>query len=309
MAADSRGHGHRRGQGRGGPDPQAVQGLRHAGHPHLHLHQQDGPGGPRPLRAVRGDREGAGHRHLPRQLAHRLRQGISRACTTASKQEIIHFTSNGQRARRPARPRSSWTTPRWIDLIGPDQRDQLAEEIELLDGAGRDFDLDARAPRQALPRVLRLGADQLRRGAVPGGLSAHDHPAPAARQRRGRRSTPSSDDFSAFVFKIQANMNKAHRDRHGLHAHLLRQVRARTRRSTTSRASKKLRLSQPQQLMAARAGDHRGGLRRGHHRRVRPRHLLHRRHPHARRARSSSFDGIPTFAPEHFTPGASQWTP
>ena len=42
-------HGHRRRQGRGGPDPEAVQGVRHAGHPHLHLHQQDGPGGPGPL--------------------------------------------------------------------------------------------------------------------------------------------------------------------------------------------------------------------------------------------------------------------
>ena len=37
-------------QGRGGPDPEAVQGLRHAPHPHLHLHQQDGPGGQGPLR-------------------------------------------------------------------------------------------------------------------------------------------------------------------------------------------------------------------------------------------------------------------
>ena len=39
-------------QGRGGSDPEAVQGLRPAGHPHLHLHQQDGPGSPRPLRAA-----------------------------------------------------------------------------------------------------------------------------------------------------------------------------------------------------------------------------------------------------------------
>ena len=42
-------HGHRRGQGRGGPDHQAVQGLHAASHSHLHLHQQDGPGSPGPL--------------------------------------------------------------------------------------------------------------------------------------------------------------------------------------------------------------------------------------------------------------------
>ena len=42
-------HGHRRGQGRRGPDHQAVQGLHPASHPHLHFHQQDGPRSPRPL--------------------------------------------------------------------------------------------------------------------------------------------------------------------------------------------------------------------------------------------------------------------
>ena len=31
------------GQGRGASDPEAVQGLRPATHPHFHLYQQDGP--------------------------------------------------------------------------------------------------------------------------------------------------------------------------------------------------------------------------------------------------------------------------
>ncbi len=62
--------------GGGGPDPQALQGLRHAGHPHLHLYQQNGPGDPGSPGAVRGGGTGAGHRHLSRQLAHRLRQGV-----------------------------------------------------------------------------------------------------------------------------------------------------------------------------------------------------------------------------------------
>ena len=37
--------------------------------------------------------------------------------------------------------------------------------------------------------------------------------APAPQGRRPGDRSASSDDFSAFVFKIQANMNKAHRDR------------------------------------------------------------------------------------------------
>ena len=52
MAADSRRHGHRRGQGHRAADAQALQGLRHAAHPHLHVHQQDGPRGAQPLRSA-----------------------------------------------------------------------------------------------------------------------------------------------------------------------------------------------------------------------------------------------------------------
>ncbi len=37
--------------------------------------------------------------------------------------------------------------------------------------------------------------------------------APTARQSDIGMIDPFSEDFSAFVFKIQANMNKAHRDR------------------------------------------------------------------------------------------------
>ena len=36
---------------------------------------------------------------------------------------------------------------------------------------------------------------------------------PLARQSSQGNIDPFSPDFSAFVFKIQANMNKAHRDR------------------------------------------------------------------------------------------------
>ena len=64
-------------QGRRGADAQAVQGLRHAAYPDFHVHQQDGPRGQGPVRPARRAGARAGHRDLRRQLAHRLRQGIS----------------------------------------------------------------------------------------------------------------------------------------------------------------------------------------------------------------------------------------
>ena len=75
-----------------------------------------------------------------------------------------------------------------------------------------------------------------------------------------------SEDFSAFVFKIQANMNKAHRDRLAF----MRICSGKFERDTeyfSCPGQQKLRLTAPADDGRG-AGDHRRGLRRGHHRRV-----------------------------------------
>ena len=88
-----------------------------------------------------------------------------------------------------------------------------------------------------------------------------------------------SPDFSAFVFKIQANMNKAHRDRLAF----MRICSGQFQRDAEYyhvQSGKKMRLSQPQQLMAsereivdeAYAGDIIGVFD--------PGIFLHRRHHH-----------------------------
>ena len=57
-------------------------------------------------------------------------------------------------------------------------------------------------------------------------------------------------DFSAFVFKIQANMNKAHQRQDCIYADLFRSSLRQEWKSTMCREEKKIRLSQPQQMMA-----------------------------------------------------------
>ena len=72
---------------------------------------------------------------------------------------------------------------------------------------------------------------------------------PLSRMSDSGEIDPMSDDFSAFVFKIQANMNKAHRDRIAF-------MRICSGRFDASQevyhvqGKKKLRLLQPQQMMA-----------------------------------------------------------
>ena len=60
---------------------------------------------------------------------------------------------------------------------------------------------------------------------------------------------PFQDNFSAFVFKIQANMNKAHRDRIAF----MRICSGKFEKGmevTLVQQNKKIKLSQPQQFMA-----------------------------------------------------------
>ena len=92
---------------------------------------------------------------------------------------------------------------------------------------------------------------------------------------------PMDGRFSAFVFKIQANMNKAHRDRIAF-MRICSGRFERDREYYHVQGAKALRLASPPRAAAAAYGagarHHRRGLRGRHHRRLRPGHLLHRGH-------------------------------
>ena len=107
-----------------------------------------------------------------------------------------------------------------------------------------------------------------------------------------------SPDFSAFVFKIQANMNKAHRDRLAF----MRICSGKFQRDSEYyhvQGNKKMRLSQPQQLMAAEreivdeayAGDVIGVFDPG---------IFAIGDTITVPGKKFSYANMPTFAPEHF---------
>ena len=121
---------------------------------------------------------------------------------------------------------------------------------------------------------------------------------PLARMTTEGTVDPVTDPFSAFVFKIQANMNKAHRDRiafmrisSGKFEH--------TEEYFHVQAGKPVRLSRPQQMMAesragietAYAGDIIGVFDPG---------IFSIGDTICDKRHRVCFEGIPTFAPEHF---------
>ena len=198
--------------------------------------------------------------------------------------KVIHFTSNTN-ARAATATEIEPDDPALAGLIGADKREQLMGEIELLDGASCDFDLE-RVRHGKLSPVF-FGSALTNFGVEPfleEFLRMTTSPLP---RKAGDEVIDSFDpDFSAFVFKIQANMNKAHPGQHEqgppgphrLHAGGVRQVRGGPGGLPRPGEKEAPPLPAPA-AHGRRAGDHRGGLRRGHHRRVRPGHLLHRGHP------------------------------
>ena len=121
---------------------------------------------------------------------------------------------------------------------------------------------------------------------------------PLSRKAITKEINPFEEDFSAFVFKIQANMNKAHRDRIAFMRIVSGKFEAGMEVNHVQ-GGKKIRLSQPQQMMAqdrkiveeAYAGDIIGVFDPG---------IFSIGDTLCLSNEKFEFEGIPTFAPEHF---------
>ncbi len=101
--------------------------------------------------------------------------------------------------------------PRLDEAIG-DLAGELRDEIELVRGASHALDLDAYLAGAQTPvffgsAINNFGVRELLDAFI-------DYaPAPRPRQTKTRLVAPEEPAFSGFVFKIQANMDPAHRDR------------------------------------------------------------------------------------------------
>ena len=182
-------------------------------------------------------------------------------------------------------------------LIGEKRHRQLMDDVELL-GAGREFDMDE--VRSGTLSPVFFGSALTNFGVEPFLEEfLRMTPSPLAREADCGVIDTFSPDFSAFVFKIQANMNKAHRDRLAF----MRICSGKFERDAEYyhvQGNKKMRLSQPQQLMAsereivdeAYAGDIIGVFDPG---------IFSIGDTICTPGKKFKFGGIPTFAPEHFS--------
>ena len=181
--------------------------------------------------------------------------------------------------------------------LGTVNYDKLREELELLDGACPEFDQEKVSRGELSPvffgsALTNFGVETFLEHFLKMTYI------PSSRSTDKGSIDPLSDTFSAFVFKIQANMNKMHRDRIAF-------MRICSGKFTAGmevnhvQEGRTIRLAQPQQMMAqerkiveeAYAGDIIGIFDPG---------IFSIGDTVCSKGESFKFAGIPTFAPEHF---------
>jgi len=211
--------------------------------------------------------------------------------------EVALFTAamNGQ--KEVATEYMSVDDPALRERIGWDFHNKLLEDVELLDGANAEFDQELVNAGELSPvffgsALTNFGVETF----LKHFLRMTSSPLP----RKSDKGVvdPFSEDFSGFVFKIQANMNKAHRDRIAF-------LRITSGKYTPGmevnhvQGGRKVKLSQSTQMMAderhiveeAYAGDIIGLFDPG---------IFAIGDTLTTSGEKYRFEGIPTFAPEHF---------
>ena len=184
-----------------------------------------------------------------------------------------------------------------VEHIGEANKEHLLEEIELLDGASAEFDLELVQKGELTPvffgsALTNFGVE------IFLNYFLEMTTTPLARRSDQGLIDPIEEEFSAFVFKIQANMNKAHRDRIAFMRICSGKFEANMEVKHVQ-GGKLMRLSQPQQIMAserkileeAYAGDIIGVFDPG---------IFSIGDTISMPKATFRYEGIPTFAPEHF---------
>ncbi|MGB5474017.1 MAG: peptide chain release factor 3 [Gammaproteobacteria bacterium] len=126
--------------------------------------------------------------------------------------DAVHLYEPGKHSQRQeVRKINGMDNPLLDELLG-DQAAELRDEIDLVRGASHAFDKTAYLAGDMTPvffgsAINNFGVNELLEHFIA------TAPSPLPRATTTRTVDPQEEKFSGFVFKIQANMDPAHRDR------------------------------------------------------------------------------------------------
>ncbi|MEC7987279.1 MAG: peptide chain release factor 3 [Myxococcota bacterium] len=136
-----------------------------------------------------------------------------------------------------------------VDILGEELHEQVAEEIELVEDAGDQFTTEGFLAGEISPvfwgsALSNFGVEPLLEF-----LAAEASPPRKRETTEGMFIEPETEEFSGFIFKVQANMNPKHRDRIAF----MRVVSGRFARGMDvriARNNEKIRLAKPHSFLA-----------------------------------------------------------
>jgi peptide chain release factor 3 len=212
------------------------------------------------------------------------------------KRELMRFVESDYGARKAKSTVLALDDPEFVSTVGEDAHRLLLSELELLEVAGNAFDLGRFRAGELTP--VFFGSAMNNFGVEP----FLDHfidfaPPPLGRSLGGEMVDPMSSEFTAFVFKIQANMDQKHRDRiaftrivSGRFERGMSVLQPRTGREMTLNRSLQFLAQERTEIEEAFAGDILGLWDAG----------ILRIGDTLTQTSTGEFEGIPRFSPEHF---------
>jgi len=145
---------------------------------------------------------------------------------------------------------SSIDDPELEKLLGESDTNRLRDDLELVNGVMHPFDMEAFREGEQTPVFFGCALNNF---GVELFLSRFTELAPEPAPLKTTKGTldPDSKDFTAFVYKVQANMNPMHRDRMAF----IRVAAGRFEKNMTAkhlRGNRKIKLSFPYRLFGQR---------------------------------------------------------
>jgi len=183
-----------------------------------------------------------------------FRSGVFRGVYHRLRQRVYLFEANRANssstsgAERPPVEVTGIDDPALREELDDVGYDRLRHDAELLEMAGDGFDRERFEAGQLSPMFFGSAVNNF-------GLEAFLEtfselmPPPRARPSDAGPIEPSREEFSGFVFKIQANMDKAHRDRVAF-VRICSGKMIRGMKVTHVRTGKEVRLASPTQFLA-----------------------------------------------------------
>ena len=127
------------------------------------------------------------------------------------RDEILLFVPGNERADQAFEVIKGIDNPRLTEMF-PLEIEQLKNEVELVHGASHPFEIDSFLSGKQTPVFFGSAINNFGVREILDALLDWAQP-PRARDASVRSVEPDEPAFSGFVFKIQANMDPAHRDR------------------------------------------------------------------------------------------------